>query len=124
VDDQRQLSMRRVSAEAATRLHRLWTFTTATARLAIDELLQGLSGFRGQTGRAWQRVRRFDLMQDRRPGAIQDACCPICSEAHYWGRGDVKPPCGFPYVRPSRMVGIEARLLGSGPGGAPMGTHH
>ena len=33
------------------------TFTTATACLAIDELLQGLSGFRGQTGWAWQRVR-------------------------------------------------------------------
>ncbi|WP_316979516.1 ThiF family adenylyltransferase [Shumkonia mesophila] len=67
------------------------TFTTATACLAIDELLQGLVGFRGPDGWAWQRSRRFDLLQDRRPGATQDPHCPICVETDYWGRGDVDP---------------------------------
>ncbi|BBL77507.1 ThiF family adenylyltransferase [Methylomagnum ishizawai] len=67
------------------------TFTTATACLAVDELIQGLTGFRGPEGWVWQRTRRFDLMQDRRPGAIQEPCCPICSETGYWGRADVQP---------------------------------
>ncbi len=67
------------------------TFTTATACLAVDELLQGLVGFRGPDGWAWQRSRRFDLLQDRRPGTIQDPHCPICVETNYWGRADIDP---------------------------------
>ncbi|MGE8941513.1 ThiF family adenylyltransferase [Leptospira interrogans] len=67
------------------------TFTTATACLAVDELLQALAGFRGPDGWTWQRARRFDLMQDRRPGATQDPSCPICSETESWGRADVEP---------------------------------
>lgn len=67
------------------------TFTTATACLAVDELLQGLTGFRGPDGWAWQRSRRFDLMQDRRPGAIQKPSCPVCSDTGYWGRADIEP---------------------------------
>lgn len=67
------------------------TFTTATACLAVDELLQALARFRAEDGWAWQRARRFDLMQDRRPGATQDPMCPVCSNIEYWGRGDVDP---------------------------------
>ena len=67
------------------------TFTTATACLAVDELIQGLTGFRGLEGWGWQRTRRFDLMQDRKPGAIQEPHCPICVETGYWGRADVQP---------------------------------
>lgn len=67
------------------------TFTTATACLAVDEMLQGLTGFRGSEGWLWQRTRRFDLMQDRRPGAVQEPYCPICSETGYWGRADILP---------------------------------
>jgi len=67
------------------------TFTTATACLAIDEMLQGLTGFRSSEGWEWQRVRRFDLMQDRRPGAAHDPDCPICTDQAYWGRGDIDP---------------------------------
>ncbi|HDR9036000.1 TPA: ThiF family adenylyltransferase [Burkholderia vietnamiensis] len=67
------------------------TFTTATASMAIDELLQGLSNFRGGDGWAWQRVRRFDLMRDRSPGALHSEDCPICVDATYWGLGDVDP---------------------------------
>jgi len=67
------------------------TFTTATACLAIDEMLQGLTDFRRSEGWEWQRVRRFDLMQDRRPGAAHDPDCPICTDQAYWGRGDIDP---------------------------------
>lgn len=67
------------------------TFTTATACMAVDELLQALTGFRGPDGWVWQRSRRFDLIQDRRPGADQDPSCPICVETGYWGRADVDP---------------------------------
>lgn len=67
------------------------TFTTATACLAVDELLQALTQFRGADGSAWQRVRRFDVLTDRRPGATQDPSCPICVDRTYWGRADVDP---------------------------------
>lgn len=67
------------------------TFTTATACMAIDELLQGLTNFRGGQGWAWQRVRRFDLLRDRSPGAPANDDCPICADTAYWGLGDVEP---------------------------------
>jgi hypothetical protein len=67
------------------------TFTTATACMALDELLHALTGFRGADHSATQRVRRFDLFLDRRPGASQDPHCPICVDTFYWGRGDVDP---------------------------------
>ncbi len=67
------------------------TFTTATACLAVDELLQALTEFRGRESSVWQRIRRFDLMTDRRPGATQDPACPVCSDQTYWGRADVEP---------------------------------
>ena len=67
------------------------TFTTATACLAVDELLQALTGFRGPGGWAWQRTRRFDLLQDWRPGANQQPQCLVCSSRDNWGRGDVDP---------------------------------
>ena len=67
------------------------TFTTATACLAVDEMLQALTGFRGPGGWAWQRTRRFDLLRDRRPGAHQQPQCLVCSSRDNWGRGDVDP---------------------------------
>ena len=69
------------------------TFTTATACLAIDELLQALTNFRSLEDQSpvWQRTRRFDLLKDRRPGANSKPDCPVCSSKDYWGRGDVKP---------------------------------
>jgi len=69
------------------------TFTTATACLAVDELLQAMTGFRalryGET--AWERRRRFDLPLDQRPGANSKAECRVCGSTEYWGRGDVEP---------------------------------
>ena len=69
------------------------TFTTATACLAIDELLEALTGFRSleDDDRVWQRTRRFDLLKDRRPGAAPKADCPVCSSKDYWGRSDIDP---------------------------------
>lgn len=67
------------------------TFTTETATMAINELLQGLTGFRGEGGWVWNRVRRFDLMEDRRPGAERAPDCPVCGDPFFWGRGDVRP---------------------------------
>jgi len=67
------------------------TFTTATACMAIDELLQALVGFRGPDGWNWNRVRRFDLLKDRAPGALPGDHCPICQSQDYWGRGDIDP---------------------------------
>ena len=66
------------------------TFTTATACMAVDELIQGLTDFRG-SGWRWHGVRRFDLLADRKPGAERDEHCPICSDTDYWGRGDMQP---------------------------------
>ena len=67
------------------------TFTTATACLAVDELLHALTGFRSSDGQVWQRTRRFDRLADRRPGADPHPDCPVCSSRDYWGRGDVEP---------------------------------
>ncbi len=67
------------------------TFTTATACMAIDELLQGLTNFRGSEGWLGQRSRRFDRGLDFKPGATRDLHCPICVDRSYWGRADVTP---------------------------------
>lgn len=67
------------------------TFTTETAVMAVNELLQGLTGFRGDEGWVWNRVRRFDLLEDRRPGAARTPDCPVCGDRYFWGRGDVRP---------------------------------
>ena len=67
------------------------TFTTATACLAVDELLQALTGFRSPEGWIWQRTRRFDRLADRRPGADSHPHCAVCSSRDYWGRGDIEP---------------------------------
>lgn len=65
------------------------TFTTTTACMAVDELIQGLTGFRGERGWTWQRTRRFDRMDDRRPGATPNPHCPVCADTGYWGRADL-----------------------------------
>jgi molybdopterin/thiamine biosynthesis adenylyltransferase len=67
------------------------TFTTETAIMAVNEFLQGITGFRGEGGWAWNRTRRFDILADRRPGAESAPTCSICTGREYWGRGDIKP---------------------------------
>ncbi len=67
------------------------TFTTETATMAVNEMLQGLIGFRGEEGWVAQRGRRFDLGVDRFQGAKQDPHCILCVDETYWGRGDIIP---------------------------------
>ena len=67
------------------------TATTQAAAMAVDELLQGITDFRGEDGWAWNRARRLDRGTERRPGAMQRAGCGICGDSSIVGRGDVEP---------------------------------
>lgn len=69
------------------------TFTAEVAAMAINELLQRMTGFRGDRGSVSERVRRFDAAKaidliaagKRRPG------CPLCDRRVFDGQGDVEP---------------------------------
>ena len=67
------------------------TFTTEIACMAVSEMLQGLTDFRGMGGWVWQRTRRFDINEDRVPGSKLNETCSICSNHRYWGRADIEP---------------------------------
>ena len=67
------------------------TFTTETACMAVNELLQGLTGFRGEGGMRTGRQRRFDAVEDRSNTCTPEQGCELCSRADLWGRGDVIP---------------------------------
>ena len=67
------------------------TFTTSLACMAIDELIQGMTGFRDDDGWLWNHTRRYDRLEDRRPGATHNQDCPVCAESLYLGRADVMP---------------------------------
>ncbi len=70
------------------------TFTTSIACAAVDELIQGLTAFRGNTGMTHNRVRRFDRVEDRAMTCLPIQSCPVCGSASTWGRGDVTPFLG------------------------------
>jgi len=70
------------------------TFTTAIACAAVDELIQGLTNFRGPGGMAHNRIRRFDRVEDRAMTCRPVASCPVCASQASWGRGDVNPFLG------------------------------
>lgn len=70
------------------------TFTTSIACAAVDELIQGLTGFRGNGGMMHNRIRRFDRVEDRATTCRPVQSCPICSSQAVWGRGDVSPFLG------------------------------
>ena len=65
------------------------TFTTDVACMAVDELIHRLTGYRSAGERA-HRVRKYHLMEDKKPGAARDEC-RICVARDYWGRGDMQP---------------------------------
>ena len=67
------------------------SMTTSVASLAMEELLQMMTGFRGGASIATQRLRRFQVPEDRRTGAKIDPDCPICYDRDYWGLGDTIP---------------------------------
>lgn len=66
------------------------TFTTDLACMAIDELLHRLTGYR-RAGSVDNRVRKYHLIEDKRPGPSHDNICSICLQRAYWGRGDITP---------------------------------
>lgn len=70
------------------------TFTTEVACMAVNELLQRMVGFRAVEGNAANRVRKFHLCEDRRPGYRPRTGCRICDDEGLWGRGDVTPFIG------------------------------
>lgn len=70
------------------------TFTTAIACAAVDELIQGLTNFRGAQGMTHNRIRRFNRVEDRAMTCRPVASCPVCASQASWGRGDVNPFLG------------------------------
>jgi molybdopterin/thiamine biosynthesis adenylyltransferase len=71
------------------------TFTTAMACLAVDELIHGLTGFRGDGPMAHNRIRRFDQVEDRTTTCRPVPSCPVCGSPAIWGRGDASPFLGM-----------------------------
>jgi hypothetical protein len=67
------------------------TFTTETACMAVNELLQALTGFRGDGGMRAGRLRRFDAVEDRSTTCSPRPGCEICGGTGVWGRADVRP---------------------------------
>lgn len=70
------------------------TFTTSIACAAVDELIQGLTGFRGDNGMTHNRIRRFDRVEDRAMTCRPVSSCPVCGSEAVWGRGDASPFLG------------------------------
>jgi molybdopterin/thiamine biosynthesis adenylyltransferase len=66
------------------------TFTTETACIALNELLNRLTGFRRKNMGSEFR-RRFLFSEDRPTGAIRKTSCPVCGSSAVWGMGDVDP---------------------------------
>ena len=67
------------------------TFTTETAAAAVNELLAGIAGLRGDKGWASERTIRYDLDRCRPTGSQPRPGCSICSDQEIWGLGDVDP---------------------------------
>lgn len=70
------------------------TFTTELACMAVNELIHRLQGFRGLDGAIANRVRKFHLDEDRRPGHKPHTACSICANETVWGQGDTEPFLG------------------------------
>ncbi|MBP2490929.1 molybdopterin/thiamine biosynthesis adenylyltransferase [Rhizobium leguminosarum] len=68
-------------------------FTTSVATMAVEELIQRLNQFRGEDGAIANRVRKFNLVEDFRPGAKKEPC-RICGSERIHGLGDVQPFLG------------------------------
>lgn len=67
------------------------TFTTSTACMAVDELLQAITGFRGEGGMKAGRQRRFDVVKDHSTTCAPRPGCEMCDGSGNWGRADVQP---------------------------------
>ncbi|MQW89125.1 ThiF family adenylyltransferase [Sinorhizobium saheli] len=69
------------------------SFTTSVATMAIEELIQRVNQFRGVESAVANRVRKFHLLEDFRPGAKKEPC-RICGSDRVHGLGDVQPFLG------------------------------
>lgn len=69
------------------------SFTTSVATMAVEELIQRVNQFRGHAGAIANRVRKFNLVEDFRPGARKEPC-RICGSDRIHGQGDVQPFLG------------------------------
>ena len=67
------------------------TFTTETACMAVNELLQGLTAFQGENGMKAGRIRRFDISEDRANTCLPVSGCQLCACQDNWGRADIIP---------------------------------
>jgi molybdopterin/thiamine biosynthesis adenylyltransferase len=67
------------------------TFTTEVATMGVNEMLHRIQGFRGPDGEVNQRLRKFHLAEDFRPGGRPIPGCRVCDDNAVWGRGDVEP---------------------------------
>lgn len=70
------------------------TFTTELACMGVNELIQRLQGFRMEESHTANRVRKFHLNEDRRPGRAPQGYCQVCGTDENWGAGDVEPFIG------------------------------
>jgi hypothetical protein len=70
------------------------TFTTEIACAAVNTLIDGLTGFRGENGMAHNRIRRFDSCEDRLTTCMPVSACPVCQDQDHTGRGDIQPFLG------------------------------
>jgi molybdopterin/thiamine biosynthesis adenylyltransferase len=69
------------------------SFTTSVATMAIEEMIQRMNQFRGGDGFIANRIRKFKLVEDFRPGAKKEPC-RICGSDRILGLGDVQPFLG------------------------------
>lgn len=69
------------------------SFTTSVATMAVEEMIQRMNQFRGEDGSIANRVRKFNLVEDFRPGAKKEPC-RICGSVRIHGLGDVQPFLG------------------------------
>jgi molybdopterin/thiamine biosynthesis adenylyltransferase len=70
-------------------------FTTDVANMALQELVHRLQGFRGKESLTKQRVRKFNLMDDRRQGIKSQPYCSVCGCSDHWAMGDTNPFLGL-----------------------------
>jgi molybdopterin/thiamine biosynthesis adenylyltransferase len=66
------------------------TFTTEIATIAVNELLNRLTGY-NKSGPIDNRLRQFHQDNDIFPSRKENTDCKICGSSSYWGRGDMIP---------------------------------
>lgn len=69
------------------------SFTTEVATMAVNEVMQRLTGFRGPGGSCSERVRHFADVRDSDtlPAGLRRSGCKLCDTRRYDGRGDITP---------------------------------